>query len=310
MKSVQGQGDIQARMRYIESRLYGLLILDKGVDMKKVHPGPLIIFALLLNACAASSPTAAPTETSIPSSEPSQTNTDLPATPLESAFAPGNSTAAPTEEIIASHEVTFETPDGATITGELYGSGKTAVIFSLMGNCKPGWRNFAQQAAAQGLMALTYPWRGCIGVGAVDNDEIRKFVDDLRGAINFARSQGAEKVILAGASLGGVASARLAAESGANGLIVMASPPEIADWGFKIEADDLNTDIPKLFITAQNDDVVSPIKSRELFDMAAEPKEWQVYPGTAHGTDLFDSANGKDVQDRILAFILAIGKSP
>jgi uncharacterized protein len=276
--------------------------------MKKVHLISFVIFALLSNACA-SAPTAILKESTSPSPKPSQTSTDLPVTPRESAFAPGNPTAAPIDEIVKSHEVIFETPDGAEITGELYGSGKTAVIFSVMGNCKPGWRQFAQLTAAQGLMALTYPWRGCIGVGAVDNEEIQKFVDDLRGAINYVRSQGAERVILAGASLGGVASARLAAESGASGLIVIASPAEIADWGFKIESEDLNTNIPKLFITAQKDDVVSPGKSRELFDMAAEPKEWQVYPGTAHGTDLFDTENAKDVQDRILAFILAIEKA-
>jgi alpha-beta hydrolase superfamily lysophospholipase len=277
--------------------------------MTKIPLAPLIAFILLLNACAAA-PSAASTEPLLPSPEPSQTSTVLPVTPLESAFAPGNPTAAPAEEIIASHEVTFETPDGATITGELYGSGKTAVIFSVMGNCKPGWREFAQLTAAQGIMALTYPWRGCIGVGAVDNAEIQKFVDDLRGAINFVRGQGAEKVILAGASLGGVASAKLAAESGVSGLVVMASPAEIADWGFKIDSKDLDTDIPKLFITAQKDDVVSPNKTRELFDLAAEPKEWQVYPGTAHGTDLFDTENGKAVQDRVLAFILAVEGRP
>jgi hypothetical protein len=62
-------------------------------------------------------------------------------TPVESAFAPGDPTAAPLEEILKTHQVTFETPDGATITGELYGSGKTAVIFSVMGNCKPAGEN-------------------------------------------------------------------------------------------------------------------------------------------------------------------------
>jgi uncharacterized protein len=267
-----------------------------------------LVCIFLLNACGAA-PVAPPTETPIPPVEPSRTSIAITITPLESAHAPENSTAAPTGEIIASHEVTFETPDGASITGELYGAGKTAVIFSVMGDCRPGWRQFAQLTAAQGLMALTYPWRGCIGAGAVDNEEIQKFVNDLRGAINFVRSQGAEKVILAGASLGGVASAKLAAESGASGLIVMASPPTIPDWGFKVEPADLDTDIPKLFITAQNDDVVSPSKSRALFELAAEPKEWQAYPGIAHGTDLFDTENGKDVQDRILAFILAIEKS-
>jgi esterase/lipase len=59
--------------------------------------------------------------------------------------------------------------------------------------------------------------------------------------------QGAEKVILAGASLGGLASAKLAIESNASGLIIFASPIEIARWDFKIEAEDLNIDIPKFF---------------------------------------------------------------
>jgi len=277
--------------------------------MKNIYPAQFLIVVLLLSACKPAL-SVTPTVNPISTREPAQTNTPLPVTPLESAFAPENSTAAPTEKIIASHTVTFETPDGATITGELYGSGKSAVIFSVMGNCKPGWEKFAQQTAAQGIMALTYPWRGCIGVGAVDNDEIQKFVDDLRGAIDFVRGQGAEKIILAGASLGGVASAKLAVESSASGLIVLASPPEIADWGFKVDPEDLDTGIPKLFITAENDDTVAASKTRALYELAAEPKELQTYPGTAHGTDLFETEIGKKVQDRILAFILAAAAAP
>jgi esterase/lipase len=141
----------------------------------------------------------------------------------------------------------------------------------------------------------------------VNDVEIRKFVDDLRGAISFMRDQGAEKIILVGASLGGCASAKLAVESGASGLVVIASPPDIPQWGFKIEAEDVNTDIPKLFITAENDDTVDPSRTRALFDLAAESKEWKTYPGSAHGTDLFETENGKDLENRILQFILAIG---
>jgi len=277
--------------------------------MKNIFSALLLAVVFLLSACKPAL-SVTPTLTPIPPKEPAQSNTPLPVTPVESALAPENPTVAPTEELIATRTVTFETPDGATINGELYGSGKTAVIFSVMGNCKPGWRKFAQLTAAQGMMALTYPWRGCIGVGAVDDNEIQKFVEDLRGAIDFVRDQGAEKVILAGASLGGVASAKLAAESGAKGLIVLASPPEIPDWDFKVDSEDLDTNIPKLFITAQMDDTVAAAKTRALYDLAAEPKEWQDYPGTAHGTDLFDTENGKAVQDRVLAFILAIEAGP
>jgi esterase/lipase len=264
----------------------------------------LISFSILIMAACAP---AAPTATLAPTQQPSPTLKPLTLTPVESAFAPGDPTAAPLDDIIASHAVTFGTADGATVSGELYGSGKTAVIFSVMGNCKPGWREFAQVTAAQGFTALTYQWRGCRASGSVDENEIQKFVEDARGAINFVREQGAEKVILVGASLGGCASAKLALESQVSGLVVLASPPSIPQWGFEIEPDDLNTDIPKLFITAENDNTVSADDTRTLYDLAAKPKEWQTYPGAAHGTDLFEGESGPELQQRILEFILRIG---
>jgi alpha-beta hydrolase superfamily lysophospholipase len=206
--------------------------------------------------------------------------------------------------------VTFATPDGATITGELYGSGKTAVIFSVMGSCEPGWREFAQLTAAQGLMALTYQWRDCGPSGPINEAElIKNFVNDARGAINFVRAQGAEEIILAGASLGGVASAKLAIESRASGIVVFASPLQIPGRDFKVEAAELDTDIPKLFLTAEEDYVVPLDESQALYDLAAEPKEWQTYPGNEHGTELFDTEIGENVQLRILEFILGIAST-
>lgn len=231
---------------------------------------------------------------------------DLVVTPVESVFAPENPTAAPLEEIIESHAVAFDTPDGATLTGELYGSGDAAVIFSVMGNCDPGWREFAQLTAAQGMMSLTYLWRGCRESGAANETEMKKFVDDLRGAIAFMRAQGAKKIILVGASLGGCASAKLTVESQVDGLVVVASPAEIPQWGFAVEAGDVASDIPKLFITAKEDNMVPVEATQELFNLAAEPKEWQTYPGRAHGTDLFGTQNKAEFQQRILEFILAV----
>ena len=89
----------------------------------------------------------------------------------------------------------------------------------------------------------------------------------------------------------------------------MASPPDVPDFQFVIEEADVNSDIPKLFITAENDNIVPAVLSSQLFELAAEPKEWQTYPGSAHGTDLFETEYGPDVQERILDFILAIANS-
>lgn len=279
-----------------------MIHFGRGFMMRRLRSPVCLIslFVLTLNACGPS----AVTSSAIP---PSPTVESLPVTPVESAFASGNPTAAPLDEIIEAHTITFETPDGATITGELYGSGTTAVVFSVMGNCRPGWRELAQQTAAQGLMALTYTWRDCGPGGPVnERDLIKNFVNDARGAIDFVRQLGAEKIILAGASLGGLASAKLAIESNASGLIIFASPVEIARWDFKIEAEDLHTDIPKLFLTAESDSVVPLASSQALYDLAAEPKEWQTYPGTAHGTDLFNEDHGEEAARRILEFILSV----
>jgi esterase/lipase len=155
-------------------------------------------------------------------------------------------------------------------------------------------------------MALTYPWRGCRESGRAEQDELQMFVEDARGAINYVREQGAEDVILVGASLGGLASAKLAVESGASGIVVVASPPGIPEWGFAIEPANLNTDIPKLFITAENDLTVPASATRQLYDLAAEPKEWQIYSGYQHGTDIFETENGEAMRQRILEFILRI----
>ena len=224
--------------------------------------------------------------------------------------APVTQTPLPVSPTPAPRTISFTTPDGAAIEGTVHGAGRTAVIFSVMGNCKRGWEEMADLVAQNGMTALTYQWRGCIGSGSVDEKEIQKFVDDLRGAINFMREQGATKIVLAGASLGGCASAKLAVESQASGLIVIASPPDIEQWNFEIEADNMNADIPKLFISAENDDTVPASRTRELHDLAAEPKEWQTYPGTAHGTDLFDTESGEELQQRILNFIIAIAETP
>jgi esterase/lipase len=263
----------------------------------------ILSFLIIFNAFATT--VTVPTATAIPLQKPTPNIKPFIVTPVESAFVEGNSTANPLEDILASHTVTFDTTEGATITGELYGSGETAVIFSVMGECTPGWREFAQLTAAQGFMALTYQWRGC-RANSVDNVLIRKFVEDTRAAIAFAREQGAEKIILVGASLGGCASAKLAVESGASGLIVLASPPSIPQWGFEIQSADLNTEIPKLFITAENDNTVPPEATHELYDLASEPKDWQTYPGSAHGTNLFDTESKSALQRRILEFIQMI----
>lgn len=57
---------------------------------------------------------------------------------------------------------------------------------------------------------------------------------------------------------------------------------------------------------AENDATVPASATRQLHDLAVEPKVWQTYPGFKHGTDLFDTESGNALQKRILEFILEI----
>ncbi len=227
------------------------------------------------------------------------------ATPTSAPLSAPDPTAAPSTPSGAVQAVTFETPDGATIPAQLYGSGDTAIVFSVMGDCRQGWTDFARTAADQGFRALTFEWRGC---HTDPNNEslLKRFLDDTRGAIDYVRGQGASSIILVGASLGGVASARLAAESQASALVAVSSPDRIEPWGVQVERADVGGSIPKLFVASDDDPVVPASATRALHDLAAEPRQWLTYPGRAHGIELFAGESGPEFEQALLTFLLEV----
>lgn len=252
----------------------------------------------------------APDEPTIVVPTPTPTATQAPvlaAATAQPTVVPPSPTpqVAPTVAATGAQSVTIQAADGSPIFGEVLGSGTTAVIFSVMGSCKPGWTHLAQEVADRGYAVLTYRWRACHG-NRVDERQIRMFVDDTRAAIQYMRDRGAQHIVLIGASLGGCASAKLLAESQADGLVVIASPSEIPDWGFRVAADDLKSIAPKLFITSEEDATVPAAATRALYNLASAPREWQTYSGSAHGTDIFEGDQGAALSERILAFLEAI----
>jgi uncharacterized protein len=269
-----------------------------------------LILLLLLTACG-SVPAIPPTPipTTVPTASPAASTTPQPsAIPITPTSAATASVPAPTIAANNARLVQIPTTNNATVFAEQLGNGPTAVIFAVMGNCSPGWTQLAEAAADQGFWVLTYRWQACKGT-RIDNQKIRLFVEDARAVIQYVREQGARKIILVGASLGGCASAALLAESQADGLIVIASPATIPAWDFQISAENLASPAPKLFITAEDDSVVPATATRALYELASEPRSWQTYPGTAHGTDLFTTEHGQALQEQILGFLQAIAST-
>jgi pimeloyl-ACP methyl ester carboxylesterase len=204
--------------------------------------------------------------------------------------------------------VSFAAADGVTVAGHRFGTGPTAVVLSNMGdNDETDWQRFAPTLAAlpgPGYSVLTYSYRYPPRVRSLTAPMARGAVDDLRGAVAFARAQGAQRVILIGASLGGMLTAKVAGALAVDGAVIMAAPADRRDFDLRVEDAELAAiAVPKLFVVSDADPTVAPAQTRQLYDRAPEPKRWQSFPGTAHGTRLLATAAGQDVGRLLAEFV-------
>jgi len=246
-----------------------------------IWPAALALTVLAIAACARSDPTPAPTP---------------PAT------LPPTSAPAPADRVRA---ITFVAADGAMLTGRLYGAGSTAVILSNMGDNDPAaWDRFAPALASRGYTVLTYTYRYPTRTSTFTAAMAHGAVRDLAGAAEFVRRQGARRVVLIGASLGGMATAKAGAVVRADALVIIAAPVDLREFQFRVEPGELAASTaPKLFVASDDDRTVDAASTRRLFDLAREPKEWQSYPSTAHGTQLLDTPHGEALRARLIAFV-------
>jgi pimeloyl-ACP methyl ester carboxylesterase len=255
----------------------------------------LIVLALCLTACNSVRGSLTPSpEAAQPAAE-----TVRPATPTL--------IATPPPIISASQVVTFTTADGVNLRGTLYGDGTTAVILSTMGaQRQETWTPFAREIAAHGYLALTYNFRYWVTDTKMQDNLRDKAAEDLRAAVAFARKQGAQRVVLVGASLGALASIKAAGDSQPAAVVIMAAPfgPFPALPSLQVNKADLQAiTAPKLFINTEHDEGGFTESTRQMFEAAPDPKELHIYPGSAHGTDLFDTEQAADLTRRLIEFI-------
>src|SRR5262245_21851334 len=156
--------------------------------------GVVLLFALAACAGPAASPTTAPT-------------------------APPASPAGASPTVAPAQDVGFDAADGGHRSGRWYGTGTTVVVLSNMGDNDPGaWDAFAPLLAERGYGVLTYRFRDIRDTSA----SIAGTVADLTGAIAFVRGRGATRIVLIGASLGGMATAKVAGTAGAAAIVIIA----------------------------------------------------------------------------------------
>ncbi len=225
-------------------------------------------------------------------------------------------TTAPTPEVVASAEagstaVAFPAPNetdaagddtkGVVLQGRVFGSGPVGVILAHMRPAdQTAWFPFATRLAATGkFTVLTFDFRG---FGKSNGEkEFDQLDTDLAAAYRYVSEQlGVRTIFLVGASMGGTASLVEAGRLPVAGVVSISSPAQFETLD-ALRAVQSGV-IPRLFI-ASEDDVPAARSQEQLWANAADPKERQVYPGSAHGTDLFQGDQRFEVEQRIIDFL-------
>jgi predicted acyl esterase len=243
--------------------------------IRAVLVSAVVMTCFALSACGESSPQA--DHTSSPTSRPIPTDT-----PPAGAFF-------------------FTAEDGVTLSGQIIGSGKMAIVFS-NGQTVPKflWLPVAQRLASQGYLCLLYDYRGI--TPSQGRNDLGSRDRDLRAAVAVARTRGAMSVVLIGSSFGGTLTLALAAQIQPKAVIILSAPLS-ADAFTVSEADLKALAAPKLFMASQGDtQYVGAIQ--QMYDMSSEPKQLHIFPGKNHGDAILTSADtGGEAMALVEAFL-------
>ncbi len=201
--------------------------------------------------------------------------------------------------------VTFTTEEEIPLSGILMGEGEVAVILAHQGTYpadQTTWQPFAQVLANEGFTVLTFDFRGR---GQSGGRFVAPYlINDVNAAIAYLRERGYEKIICAGASMGGTSCLRAALDDELLGVVVFASTLSLGD-PTSVRIEELtNLSIPKLFLTGEKDSVRVVRDIEAMYENSPEPKEIHIFEGMSqHGTDLFNTDVGDELTNLLLSFI-------
>jgi pimeloyl-ACP methyl ester carboxylesterase len=196
--------------------------------------------------------------------------------------------------------VSFTTSDGVELVGELRGQGDTGVILLHMyPSDRTAWSSFADLLAGEGYTALLFDFRG-YGDSGGDRD-IALIWRDALAAVRFMRGRGFERIVLVGASMGGIAALIVAARQDLQGVVTLSATSSFMGLTILPEAVALIEE-PKLFVAAQGDGAAAPT-AQQLYALAPPPKQVEVVEGGDHGIALVEGTGAGEVRRLILRFL-------
>ena len=215
--------------------------------------------------------------------------------------------AATSHPCVQANELWFRAGDGAKLVGHRFGGAKpgrkTAVVLAHMSEgdlCV--WAPYARRLAAKGFWVFPFDFRGH-GFSEGRRDHA-KAVADFAAAVRAARGLGARKVVIGGASLGGIAAIIAAPRlrPAVQGVVSVSGPAAITgELNARPAAPRLR--VPTLYVVAeqdQNGPYDFAAEAQELYDATGtSEKRLELVPGALHGTFLVQgSARVRTVLER------------
>jgi alpha-beta hydrolase superfamily lysophospholipase len=191
-------------------------------------------------------------------------------------------------------KVAFQASDGVELVGRIFGEGDVGVVLAHMGrweDTQADWYRLSQALAKRGYIALTYNRRGVCTARGRDcsggSDDYGSSWMDVVGASEFLRERGARDIVLVGASIGAMASLHALVTGNAEAAALVEIGGVNYASGYAFSRDQLEAlDVDKLFVSSAHDEYGAADAAREWHRWAREPKQLEILPGAAHGTDM------------------------
>jgi alpha-beta hydrolase superfamily lysophospholipase len=208
---------------------------------------------------------------------------------------------------VQANELWFRASDGTKLVGHRFGGAKpgrkTAVVLAHMSEgdlCV--WAPYARRLVAKGFWVFPFDFRGHGFSGGRRNHP--KAVADFTAAVRAVRRLGARKVVIGGASLGGIAAIIAAPRlrPAVQGVVSVSGPAAIAgELNARPAAPHLR--VPTLFVVAeqdQNGPYDFAAEAQELYEATGtSEKRLELVPGALHGTFLVQgSARVRTILER------------
>lgn len=193
-----------------------------------------------------------------------------------------------------------EAPVQLNLEARAWGDGDEYVILAHMRPADmSSWFDFARLLADEGYTAIAFNFRG---YGESDGQEGDFGVAvDVRAAVQAALDDGARRVHIIGASMGGAGAVAASASDSIGATITLSAPDEFQ--GVNAASLAQLVDNPMLLIAA-DEDASAAEDAAAIASQAKGPTEVVILSGAQHGTNLF-AEHGDEITTMILEFLEA-----